>query len=103
MKRKKSFLGYKGYSAVDAEDGSTVVVSVAQANESEINKLEVAVDQITGVRGQSRAVQISWHRGLHSIQGQSQHAATDLAQALQRAGGFGECPLLSGPKGQRRL
>ena len=46
-------LGYKGYSAVDAKDGYNEVVSVAPANEAEVNKLETVVDQVTDVRGQA--------------------------------------------------
>ena len=52
-KGKKSFLGYQGYSAVDAEDGYTEGVPVVPANESEVHKLEGVVDQITDVRGQA--------------------------------------------------
>ena len=81
-KGKKSFLGYKGYSAVDAEGGYTEVVSVAPANESEVNKLEAVVDQITDVRGQAPHGLLA-DKGYHSAANREMLKARGIVDFIQ--------------------
>jgi transposase, IS5 family len=81
-KGKKSFLGYKGYSAVDAEDGYTEVVSVAPANESEVNKLEGVVDQLTDLRGQAPHGVLA-DKGYHSAANREMLKARSIVDFIQ--------------------
>lgn len=46
-KGNKAFLGYRGYSAVDTEDGYVEHVEVHPANQSEVNKLPGIVDALS--------------------------------------------------------
>ena len=82
QKGKTSFLGYTGYSAVDIEDGYTAVVSMAPANESEVNKLEAVVDQITDVRGQTPHGVLA-DQGYHSAANREMRKARDIVDLIR--------------------
>lgn len=55
-KGDKAFFGYRGYSAVDTEDGYVEHVEVHPANQAEVNKLPGIVDALVGQGIQPEAV-----------------------------------------------
>lgn len=59
-------VGLLSYSAVDAEGGYTKVVSVAPANEFEVNKLEGIVEAVNEARGQASQGLLA-NKGHHSV------------------------------------
>jgi len=51
-KGTQAYFGYRGYAAVDSDDGYVEHVEVHPANQAEVNKLPEIVDQLEQATGQ---------------------------------------------------
>ena len=77
---------------MDAEDGYTEVVPVAPVNESDANKLEAVVDQITDARGQTPHGVLA-DKGYHSAANREMLKARDIVDFIQHKAASRNTPL----------